>query len=102
MTCIEDLPYEILISNASFKECREYIEQQCPVVYHINPGFKLFKTAIIGTPPVAIGIDDGDIVFPFTKPCHGTFLLKVTDPDEVDRLYRTKRLVKVSKADQST
>lgn len=102
MTCIEDLPYEILKSKSSFKECREFIEQQYPVVYHINPGFKLFKTPITGTPPVAIGIENDDIIFPYTKPCHGTFLLKVTDTEEINRLCRIKRLFPFKKPEQSS
>jgi len=30
------------------------------------------------------------VVFPYTKPCHGTFLLRIECSDEVDRL-RKKR-----------
>lgn len=97
MTCIEELPHEILLSKVSFKECRDVIEEHCPVVYHINPGFKLLGTPLIGSPPISIGIQDSDIIFPYTKPCHGTFLLKVTDESEVNRLSRNKRVRKFVK-----
>jgi hypothetical protein len=94
MSCIEDLPHDVLKSNISFKESREIIEQDYPLVYHINPGFKLLGNPLIGTTPIAIGIDGDSIIFPYTKPCHGTYLLKINDPDEVNRLSQNKRLRK--------
>ena len=97
MSCIEDLPHEVLRSNISFKESREIIEQGYPLVYHINPGFKLLGNPLIGTTPIAIGIDGESIIFAYTKPCHGTFILKITDADEVSRLSRNGRLRKLER-----
>jgi len=31
------------------------------------------------------------IFFPYTKPCHGTYLLAVEDADEADRVRKTAR-----------
>ena len=95
MTCIEDLPHEILNSYISFKESNKIIEHTYPVVYHINPGFKLLGNPLIGSPPIAIGVDGESIIFPYTKPCHGTFLLKIDSPEEVSRLSRNNRLRRV-------
>jgi hypothetical protein len=97
MTCIEDLPHEVLKSNISFKESREIIEHDYSLVYHINPGFKLLGTPLVGIPPIAIGIDGENIVFPYTKPCHGTFLLKINNSNEVIRLSQNKRLRRVDR-----
>ena len=92
MSCIEDLPHDVLKSNITFKESREIIEREYPLVYHINPGFKLLGNPLIGTPPIAIGVDGESIIFPYTKPCHGTFLLKIDNAEEVGRLSRNNRL----------
>jgi len=86
MGCIEALKPEVVLSRISFKEAREYIESHAPEVHHVNPGFKLFGEYLIGVPPIAIGIEDDNILFPFTKPCYGTFVLRLKDIAEVERL----------------
>lgn len=91
MGCVESLNYEIVLKNASFKESREYIRAQYREFIEVQPGFKIFDTHIIGLPPVAIGLDGDVVIFPYTKPCHGTFLLKVEDAAEAARLRALKR-----------
>jgi hypothetical protein len=86
MGCIEELKFEILAKGITFKECREFITKYSPTIYHIQPGTKLFGEGIIGNPPIAVGTDGKNVVFPFVKPCHGTFILKIEDPDEAARL----------------
>ena len=90
MGCIEDLPYEVILRGSSFKECRDYIKKECRESVEVKPGFKVFDKHIIGVPPITIGLDGDVVIFPFTKPCHGTFLLRVEDKEEADRL-RKKR-----------
>ncbi len=85
MGCIEALKPEVLLARISFKEAREYIESHAPEVHHVQPGFKLFGEYLIGVPPLAIGIEDDNILFPFTKPCYGTFVLRLKDGAEVER-----------------
>ncbi|WFN35446.1 DUF1894 domain-containing protein [Methanogenium sp. S4BF] len=94
MGCIEQLNYEIIDKHISFKEAADYITKNCPEIYEVNPGFKLFDKAIIGIPPVRIGIDGDIITFPFTKPCHGTFLLRVSDAAEADLVRRKAKNIK--------
>jgi hypothetical protein len=91
MGCVESLNYEIVLKNASFKESREYIRAHFRESIDVPPGFKVFDTHIIGLPPVAIGLDGDVVIFPYTKPCHGTFLLKVEDAAEAARLRALKR-----------
>lgn len=86
MGCIEDLSHEVLAKGLTFKECREFITKNCPRIYHIQPGTKLFGEAIIGPPPIVIGTDGTTVLFPYVKPCHGTFILKIEDPAEAARL----------------
>ncbi|HUW85601.1 MAG TPA: DUF1894 domain-containing protein, partial [Methanoregula sp.] len=44
-----------------------------------------------GIPPIAIGLEGDFIIFPYTKPCHGTFLLRVEDTVEAARLRAAKK-----------
>ena len=84
----------VLPLGASFKECREYVERNYSDVRYVDPGYKLFDEYLIGLPPLAIGLSGADVVFPYTKPCHGTYLLVVTDADEATRVRRTGRKTK--------
>lgn len=92
MGCIEMLKPEVLLRGISFREAREYIESNCDECYYFQPGFRLFGEYIIGVPPIAVGImRDGSIVFPYTKPCHGTFVLKHRDETEAERVRKLGR-----------
>jgi hypothetical protein len=86
MGCIEELKHEVLAKGLTFKECREFIIGMSPRVYQIEPGTKLFGDGIIGPPPILVGTDGIMVVFPYVKPCHGTFILKIEDPAEAARL----------------
>ncbi|WP_440950987.1 DUF1894 domain-containing protein [Methanosphaerula subterraneus] len=82
----------ILPLGASFRECREYAEKNYQEIWYVDPGYRLFDEYIIGLPPIALGIEEGKkIIFPFTKPCHGTGLLGIEDTEEVERVRKTAR-----------
>jgi hypothetical protein len=89
MGCVENLGYDVLLSMASFKECREYIEKNYTEIYYVDPGFKLFEKRMIGIPPIAIALEGSVVILPYTKPCHGTFLLRV-DSEEGAAMIRSK------------
>jgi hypothetical protein len=93
MGCIESMKYEIILRDASFKECRDHIRANYKEYVDVDPGFKIFDKHIIGIPPISIGFDGDVIIFPFTKPCYGTFLMKIEDPDEAARIrqYAAKK-----------
>jgi hypothetical protein len=40
----------------------------------------------VGVPPISIGFEGNVIIFPYTKPCYGTFLMKVEDPEEAEKI----------------
>jgi len=88
MGCIEELKYETILSHASFKECRDFVKEHFKERYEVEPGFKIFDSYIIGIPPILVGIEGDAVVFPYTKPCHGTFLLRIEGPEEVLRLRK--------------
>ena len=92
MGCLDRLPYEVILRNSSFSECREYIRKNYREIYTVSPGFKIFDVHIIGVPPVTLALDGNIVIFPFTKPCHGTFLVKVESEEEAVKLR--KRLKK--------
>ena len=93
MGCIELMDYKILLSRTSFKEGREYIQKNFKDVYEVEPGYKLFDVYLIGVPPIFIGAEGNCVIFPYVKPCHGTFVLKIEDEGEVKRLVKEKRVV---------
>lgn len=94
MGCIEQLNYEVIDKHISFKEGAAYIAKNCAEIYEVKPGFKIFDKAMIGIPPVRIGLDGDVVTFPFTKPCHGTFLLRVSDAAEADMIRRKAKNIK--------
>ena len=89
MGCLEKLKYEIIERHVSFKEAAAYVKTHCREYYEVPPGFRLYDIHIIGVPPVLIGIgEDATIIFPYTKPCHGTFLLKMEGGSEIARIRK--------------
>lgn len=91
MGCVESMNYEIVLKGASFRESREYIRAHFNEYLDVQPGFKVLDIHLIGLPPVTLGIDGDFIIFPYTKPCHGTFLLRVEDAKEAARLRALKK-----------
>ncbi|HOW34523.1 MAG TPA: DUF1894 domain-containing protein [Methanoregulaceae archaeon] len=43
----------------------------------------------MGVPPISIGFEGDVIIFPFTKPCYGTFLMRIEDHDEAERIRKS-------------
>ena len=82
MSCIEQMKYEILMEKNTFKESREFIEKNSDEVYYVPPGYKIFNNYyIIGISPIAIGIKGYALIFTYTKPCYGTFVLSIDSED---------------------
>ncbi len=88
MGCLDKLPYNIILRNTSFAECREYLNKNFKEIYKVSPGYKIFDVHIIGVPPISIAIEGNTLIFPFTKPCHGTFLVSVEDENEANRIRK--------------
>jgi hypothetical protein len=91
MGCIESLRYEVILKNASFRECRDYIREHFSEYREFPIGEKIFDSYLIGQPPILIGIEGDALILPYTKPCHGTFLLKIPCQEEVDRIRALKK-----------
>lgn len=93
MGCLENMNYEILGRNCSFKEAREIIKANSKEKYEVPPGFKLLEKALIGIPPLIIGIANEKLIYAYTKPCHGTFVVVVEDPEGVEHVRRNGKPV---------
>jgi len=84
-----------VMSRVSFSEARDALSA-LPICYKekydVQPGYEIFDIRLIGVPPVRIAVDGDVILFPFTKPCHGTFLIKVSGADEeIEKLRKNKK-----------
>lgn len=88
MVCIDELNYEILLSKATYKDCSKFIRSKFNETYIIEPGFKLFEAYIIGVPPIYVAVADETVIFPYTKPCHGTFVLSIHSPEAAAKLRK--------------
>ena len=88
--CLEAMKPEVLLSGSSFKEAREFIRKNFKEYYEVEPGYRILDVHIIGVPPLYVGIEGEKIVFPYTKPCHGTFVVKVAGGEEIARLRKRK------------
>jgi len=95
MSCIEKMKYEILMEKMTFRESREFIEKNSDDVYYVPPGYKIFNDYyIIGIPPIAVGIKGNALIFTYTKPCYGTFVLSIDSEDSRKEISRLKEMVK--------
>lgn len=90
MSCIDEMKYEVLLSQCSFKEAREYIKNNFKEVIEVPPGYRIFDTFLIGVPPLLVGVEGEVVVIPYTKPCYGTYVMKIQGPEEIKKL-RAKR-----------
>ena len=90
MGCLESLPYEIVMSRVSFSEARDALSRY-KEKYNVPPGYEIFEVRLIGVPPVVIAVDNDSVLFPYTKPCHGTFLLRVPDAQEEIAKLRARK-----------
>ncbi|HJJ98763.1 MAG TPA: DUF1894 domain-containing protein [Methanocorpusculum sp.] len=88
MGCLESMNYEILAKNCSFKEARKIIQENSTEKYEVPPGFKLLEKPLLGIPPILVGVEEEKLVYGYTKPCHGTFVVVVEDPEDVDRVRK--------------
>ncbi len=82
--------YEILLPNSSFKECADYIKKNFKEIYYVPAGFKIFDTYLIGVPPIPVAVEGEDVIMPYVKPCHGSFVLRIKGKEEAERLKKGK------------
>lgn len=97
MACLREYRYEILLKNITLKECEDCIKRCSEEVYLVPGGYKVKGIILLGiTAPV--GFSGNDIVFQFTKPCFGFFVIKLkNEVEEIKKLrdqYKKDKNVK--------
>lgn len=97
MACLREYRYEILLKNATLRECEDYIKGHTQDVYLVPGGYKVKGITLLGmTSPV--GFSGDEIIFQFIKPCFGFFVLKLeNEAEEIKRLrdqYKKDKNVK--------
>ncbi len=88
MGCIDEMKYEILLSNTSFKEAAEYIKKNWKEIYFVKPGYRLFDIYLIGIPPIPVAVEKENLIIPYIKPCHGTFVIRIPADNETEKLKK--------------
>lgn len=91
MGCIDEMTYEILLPNSSFRECAAYIKKHFKEIYYVPAGYRIFATYLIGVPPIPVAVENDHIILPYVKPCHGSFVLRIPGGEEVERLRGGKK-----------
>jgi hypothetical protein len=79
MPCLNEYDYEVLLQHITYEQAEEFIREKYWEVYYFEPGFRVLDLRVLGDNAVPIAIDDraGDaLIFPYTKPCMGTFVLR--------------------------
>lgn len=90
MSCINDIPYEIMLKGASPKECEEFVSKNSDEVYHVPAGYTIRGVMLRGAKTIPIGIKGNAIYFQYVKPCAGLFVLKLDNAeDEIGKLRKS-------------
>ncbi len=90
MTCLNDYEYTVLLQHITYGEAEAFIREKYWETYYFEPGFRVLGLRLLGETAVPVAVEDGrddTLVFPYTKPCMGTFVLRFADiPEEVKRV----------------
>lgn len=97
MVCLSEYNYEILLKNTTLKECEKFIMENSEDVYLVPGGYKVKELMLMGTAS-PVGFSGSNIIFQFTKPCFGLFVIKLkNETEEIKRLsnqYKKDKNVK--------
>jgi hypothetical protein len=89
-----DYDFEILLKNKTLKECESLIKDKTEDMYLVPGGYKVKDITLLGTTS-PVGFLEKDIIFQYTKPCFGFFVLKL--PDEKEEIRRLRGQYKKDK-----
>jgi hypothetical protein len=91
MGCLNDYDYDILLSHKTYKESEEFIRARYWETYYVEPGYTVLNLRILGADHVPIAVEDNtnNLILPYTKPCMGTFVVRIKNvPDEIARIRK--------------
>lgn len=81
MVCLSDLDFELLLKNATLKECEKAVMDNSEEAYLVPGGYKVKDLPLMGK-AAPVGFSGDDIIFQYTKPCFGFFVLRLRDESE--------------------
>ena len=90
-----DYNFEILLKNKTLPECESFIKDYVEEMYLVPGGYKVKKDITLLGITSPVGFLGNDIIFQFTKPCFGFFVLKL--PDEAEEIRRLREQYKKDK-----
>ena len=97
MVCLSELNYEVLLRNATLKECESIIKENSKDVYLVPGGYKVRDIFLLGT-LIPVRFSESDILFQFIKPCFGLFVIRLKNEEkEIKKLrdqYKKDKKVK--------
>lgn len=80
------MDYEILLKNATLKECEKTVKDYSEEAYLVPGGYKVKELPLMGK-VAPVGFSGSDIIFQYTKPCIGFFVLKLrNEAEEIKKL----------------
>ncbi|MDQ1255390.1 MAG: hypothetical protein QG646_4676 [Euryarchaeota archaeon] len=90
-----DYDFEILLKHKTLKECGSFIKDYVEEMYLVPGGYKVKKDITLLGTTSPVGFLGGDIIFQYTKPCFGFFVLKL--PDEAEEIRRLREQYKMDR-----
>ena len=91
MACLNDYDHDILLSHTTYKVGEQFILDKYWETYYVEPGYSVLGLRILGSDyvPIAVEDDTNNLIVPYTKPCMGTFVVRIKNvPEEVDRIRK--------------
>ena len=92
MTCLQDYDHDILLSHQTYKVSEQFILSKYWETYYVEPGYSVLGLRILGSDyvPIAVEDDTNNLIIPYTKPCMGTFVVRIKNvPEEVERIRKS-------------
>jgi hypothetical protein len=90
MPCLNDYDYEVLLQHITYGQAEQFIREKYWEIYYFEPGYRVLGLRVLGDTAVPVAVEgnsDDTLVFPYTKPCMGTFVLRFAGvPEEVQRI----------------
>lgn len=97
MVCLSEYKFEILLKNATPKECEDLVRERSEEVYLVPGGYTVKGIILMGA-SVPVGFSGDALIFQFIKPCFGLFVIRMkNESEEIKKLrdqYKKDKKVK--------
>lgn len=97
MVCLSEYKLEVLLKNATPKECENFIKERSEEMYLVPGGYTVKGIFLLGA-AIPVGFSGNTILFQFIKPCFGLFVIRMgNEAEEIKKLreqYKKDKNVK--------